>query len=118
MKEFAYNIRYVVKHGRNLKNPWSVRHMAVYQRFDGETDSSAWILLQPADSVYQQLQENAVDSSGSIEADKHKKSLHLAFLWSTEKNWREYVNYLQDQFKILVRIFLLQCAFAFVHFSC
>lgn len=103
MEEFAYNIRYVEKHGRDLKNPWLVRHMAVYHRFNAEKKSSKWILLHPSAIVCQQLEKVVSDVACHGPADR--RFLHLTFLWITEKKWREYVNYLQKEFTALVCIF-------------
>lgn len=103
MEEFAYNLRYVEKHGRDLKSPWSVRHMAVYQQFNAEKRSSKWILLHPSAAARQQLKK--VVSDVACHGPVDQRFLHLTFLWVTEKNWREYVNYLQKEFRPLVCTF-------------
>lgn len=103
-EEFAYNVRYVENHGWDLENPWSVRHMAVYHQFDAEKKSSNWILLHPSAAVRQQLEKVVSEVACAGPADR--RFLHLIFLWSTEKNWRDYVNYLENEFKALVCTFL------------
>lgn len=102
-EEFAYNLRYVEKHGRDLVNPWSVRHMAVYHQFDAEKKSSKWIFLHPSAAVRQQLEK--VVSEVACPGPADRRFLHLMFLWSTEKNWRDYVNYFENEFKALVCTF-------------
>lgn len=77
--------------------------MAVYHQFDAEKKSSKWILLHPSAAVRQKLEKviSVVASRGPAD----RRFLHLMFLWMTEKNWREYVNYLENEFRAMVSTF-------------
>lgn len=103
MEEFTYNLRYVEKHGRDLKSPWSVRQMAVYHQFDAEKKSSKWILLNPSAVICQKLQK--VISVVACRGPADRRFLHLMFLCMAEKNWREYVNFLEKEYRAMVSTF-------------
>jgi hypothetical protein len=102
LPEFVYNLRYPEEHGRDLRDPWSMRHTAIYQKYDVEKDTSVWILLQPSKACYQQLRQIFLsDKFGSLQ--KHRKHFwHMLFMWSFEQNWRDYINFLEKDLTTLV----------------
>jgi len=100
-EEFMYNLRYAARHGRERKTPWTIRHTAIYHRFNLKTRSSLWILLQPSEDSYNDLKElyHNTDCGGQ---SGHRGLLHELFFWGVEGNWREYINYLQKELLVLV----------------
>lgn len=97
-----YNLRYADKHGRDRKNPWSIRHTAIYQRFNSATKSSIWILLQPSEVSYKDLKDAVEDFDNTTHLDQSKLLLHELFFWNANKNWRDYINFLQKELLTLV----------------
>ncbi|KAF2732805.1 hypothetical protein EJ04DRAFT_565675 [Polyplosphaeria fusca] len=99
-EEFMYNLRYAAKHGRQRRNPWAIRHMAIYHRFNLNTQSSLWILLQPSEDSYNDLKKLYHDTDCRGQSG-HRGLLHELFFWDVEGNWREYINYLQKELLVL-----------------
>jgi hypothetical protein len=91
----------VESHGRNLKDPWSLRQSAVYQRYDCESGRSRFVIFQPSDAMYRQLRE-ILQHFPSPNSPFSNEAIHSAFLWSSEANSREYINYLEREFRALV----------------
>jgi hypothetical protein len=99
--ELGYNIKYVAPHGRDYpKDPFSIREVGVYQRYDPKTQRSSWIFLQvPEDlkrrlaSVFQHTKESTPMSQFQI---------HTMVLLSVSEAWRDYLVYLEEQFSNLV----------------
>lgn len=87
--EICYILRSYEKHGRsNLTDPWSLRQMAVYQRYNMSKGTSMWILLQP----FQRLKDSLWKDLYNWCPSAHPLTLH-ALLASLEIfNWRWYLN--------------------------
>ncbi|KAF8251002.1 hypothetical protein K440DRAFT_638836 [Wilcoxina mikolae CBS 423.85] len=103
--EFCYCLRYVAKHDREQQNPWSLRQTAVYQRYDSTSQSSKWILIQPSESLRVELAEylesEVIMTGSAIIADCNAHTVHVMIFSSTERGWREYMNYLQAELNVL-----------------
>ncbi|KAH8587929.1 hypothetical protein B0O99DRAFT_601212 [Bisporella sp. PMI_857] len=99
--EFTYNLRYPDKHGRDLNDPWSIRNMAVYQQFNSVTTSSSWIILQPSKACYRLLRDFSNGSEYSQARISGLPLVNMLYFWSIEKNWRDYINYLEKELLIL-----------------
>ncbi|CZR63125.1 uncharacterized protein PAC_13022 [Phialocephala subalpina] len=98
--EMAYNLRYAHKHGRQLRDPWSIRHSAIYQRCEQKTESTCCIIIQPSEAFYCQLKQ-LLHLNGTRSAPAITAVIHSAFLWDTERNWRQYINYLEKELSTL-----------------
>lgn len=99
--ELAYNLRYAHKHGRQLRDPWSIRHSAIYQRCEQKTKSTCCVIIQPSEAFYCQLKQ-LLHLNGARSAPAITAVIHSAFLWDTERNWRQYINYLEKDLSTLV----------------
>ena len=100
--EFCYNVRYIEQNGRDRGDPWSLRQMGVYHGFDWRTHSSIWIVLQPSDYVLATFEDTlqAMRALNLIQGGHHL--LHLFFLSSLERKWKDYVESLRLNIEILV----------------
>ncbi|KUJ08141.1 uncharacterized protein LY89DRAFT_350958 [Mollisia scopiformis] len=94
--ELAYNVRYAHKHGRQLRDPWSIRHSAIYQRYEQKTNSTHWVIIQPSESFYCQLKQ-FLHPNRTTSALETAAVIHSAFLWDGGRNWRQYINYLEKE---------------------
>ncbi|KAF2812456.1 uncharacterized protein BDZ99DRAFT_474619 [Mytilinidion resinicola] len=90
--EFFYNIRYVVKTGRDGW-PWSERRMGVYHKYDDTTDSSTWIILQPTASARKLPKK----FSSAIRPNLKPVVQHIFLFRSTSQSWKDYLKYLESQ---------------------
>ena len=97
-----YNLRYADKHGRDRKNPWSIRHTAIYQQFNSVTQSSIWILLQPSEASYRDFKDALEHLDCTTLSGQSKLFLHELFFWNADRNWRDYINFLQRELLTLV----------------
>lgn len=102
--EICYNIRHFEEHGRDLEDPWSCRHYAVYQQYSFEDDTSTWILIQVPKTTQAYLKRVTRESSdiNNSSTQGHPMELHLHFLASGGRNWRKYINYLSEQLDQMV----------------
>lgn len=94
---------HVEKHGRvdpDMPNddPWSVRQIGSYQRFDYEDSSSVCIHISPPKDVKSRLIE-VLGKGRFSKGSEHLSpmSLHLAFVTTTIQNWQSYVEYLESE---------------------
>jgi hypothetical protein len=93
----------VEKHGRNLKNPWSIRQLAIYQQVNLTRCFSCWIIIH----ANKLLQSNLSKATHRQEPDFDSRevllrsifSRHLAIVSSTVQNWNSYLDYLSNEFK-------------------
>ncbi|RWA04536.1 hypothetical protein EKO27_g10569 [Xylaria grammica] len=94
--ELCYLLRTYEKHGRKwLNDPWSLRQMAVYERFDASEGRSVWILIQPFSRGKSEFLRQCFRSQASRITDA---KLHGAFIGTALANWRWY---LDDQRRLL-----------------
>ncbi|OJD36867.1 ankyrin repeat protein [Diplodia corticola] len=99
--EIAYNIKYVARHGRKYpKDPYSVRESGVYQKHTAASQQCTWILLQPSNELEERLQRHMFDPLAS-NPNGHLL-IHALILLVASEDWREYVNYLEDEFSKLL----------------
>ncbi|KAI1750461.1 hypothetical protein F4782DRAFT_532365 [Xylaria castorea] len=94
--ELCYILRTYERHGRkSLKDPWSLRQMLVYERFDATEGRSVWVLLQPFARVKSEFLRRCFRSQTSqmVGPKLHEMSISIALA-----NWRWY---LDDQRRLL-----------------
>ena len=92
--EICYNILYVEKHSRDLRDPWSLRQTGIYHQFcDGLTESR-WVILNPAETVSLRLEL-------LFQSDSHQcyLALHCEFLLLLSSNWTAYIDYLNSEWR-------------------
>ncbi|KIW23674.1 uncharacterized protein PV07_11854 [Cladophialophora immunda] len=92
--ELCYCIRYVHKHGRDPKKPWSLRQLGVYQQSQGSDQPPTWILVQPPERLEQRLRNillATVKDRGNMQTIN--AVLHLVVLSTALSNWDEYIDY-------------------------
>jgi hypothetical protein len=98
--DICYNIRYVELHGRNRKDPWSFRNLALYHSYS-RAGESTWIFISLPVSIREHLKQFLDENE-----DYHHVLWHLDILISTEKNWRWYINFLEDSQQNIVSLVL------------
>ena len=99
--ELCYLLRYPARHGRKSGCPFSIRQMAIYQRFDHVKKTSRWIFVQVPDDFADELRSrlSLLGEQGKIPAcDVHRQIFLIA-----EQEWRDYICYLDAEMAILVR---------------
>ena len=101
--ELCYCIRYVAKHGRDSKSPWSLRQVGVYHQSHGPEGPSAWILVQPPAQLDQQLRSLIKGSQqDEVNIQIGHPMWHLAILATALSNWDEYVDHSRKELTNLV----------------
>lgn len=99
--EIYYSVQYVELNGRSKpSDPWSFRRYALYQRYDGDSNSSSWISIQ-LQNASQQWIHGANCNLRSLHA-LQPLSLHLRFLNTATISWRDYLNYLGTELDLIV----------------
>lgn len=89
--EFCCHLRRFERHdNRQLKDPWSLRQMTAYQRYDFDSEKSTWVLIKAFQGCKSRLR--TVISKGR---PKHPMALHLLFLTMATENWRWYIDCLR-----------------------
>jgi hypothetical protein len=89
--ETAYMLKYVEKHDRMDRDiPWSVRQMAVYQRFETSTKQSSCILIQASAKAEKRLAEVTGDDA----LKSHWAALHQCVLGTLSYGWAQYLRFL------------------------
>ncbi|KAF8855465.1 hypothetical protein BDZ45DRAFT_805004 [Acephala macrosclerotiorum] len=96
VSEVCYNIRYPALHGRPSGPPWSIRHMALYQKYSKETRRSNWILLGPSQAIEQRLEKIFLDE---LMLDANPVLPILTVLQSSETGWEAYLKSLRKQYE-------------------
>ncbi|KAM0800488.1 hypothetical protein BDR22DRAFT_889534 [Usnea florida] len=97
--KICYNVYHVQKHGRpRLKDPWSVRQIAVYQKLHLCTRTSTWIFAQLPTSIRDTIEifygAGNMDNPASPGRQSHPLALHVLILVNSQQNWKGYIHYL------------------------
>ncbi|KAF2685428.1 hypothetical protein K458DRAFT_430937 [Lentithecium fluviatile CBS 122367] len=95
--EICYNIKHFELHGRDLKDPWSCRHAAFYQRYSSAEHLSKWIIIQGPSKI-QSLIERSISAQASVLPTHHEHPLylHVQFIRLLERNWTSYLVSLEE----------------------
>ena len=103
--ECAYCLRYVDLNHRDPARPWSIRQMAVYQKYRHVKRSSTWILVSASPKTEICI-DGYIKSVANLQ-DVDPFELHVLVLEGAFSTWRPYVVYLAqrisqriDQFSI------------------
>ncbi|PVH75485.1 hypothetical protein DL98DRAFT_536503 [Cadophora sp. DSE1049] len=97
----GYNIKYVARHGRKApRDPFSVREVGVYQEYSSVTQKSSWVFLQASEQLQEQLRRTfqSVDDT----SPPYQFIIHSMILLRVSEDWRDYLNYLEEEFSMLV----------------
>lgn len=98
--ECSYLLRTYERHGRsNLKDPWSLRQMAVFHKYEPRNSRSVWILLQP----FHRAKYVFLKAFSEEPMSKYPQALHHIFLAMTMPNWRLYLNHRRRMVSRFVR---------------
>lgn len=97
--ELCYLLRYPARHGRKSGYPFSLRQVAVYQRFDDVKKTSKWIFVQAPDNLTNELRSSIASAKQKgPPGDTHRRVFTLA-----EEEWRDYICHLDAELSALVR---------------
>ena len=98
--ELCFLLRYPARHGRKSGCPFSIRQMAIYQRFDLVQKTSRWIFVQAPDDFAEELRrELSLGEQEKLSACDIYRRIFLV----AEQEWRNYICYLDAELAILVR---------------
>ena len=98
--ELCYLLRYPARHGRKSGCPFSIRQMAIYQRFDLVKKTSRWIFVQAPDDFAEDLRsELSLRGREELSASDIYRRVFLV----AELEWRDYICYLDAELATLVR---------------
>ncbi|KAI0020907.1 hypothetical protein F4780DRAFT_779130 [Xylariomycetidae sp. FL0641] len=87
--EVCYLLRTYQRHGRaSPRDPWSLRQMAVYHKFNVLENRSCWVLIQP----FAQCKPSFLSRSLKGGDEKEPHSLHAIFMSTALATWRWYLN--------------------------
>ncbi|KAK3384639.1 hypothetical protein B0T24DRAFT_662915 [Lasiosphaeria ovina] len=95
MTVVSYNLRYLEKHGRDTRDPWSWRQSVFHHDYDLDCATSSWIIIQPPERWNASLDDMDLDKQ------THPLSLHLRSLSSASANTWEYLQYLSGETLLL-----------------
>lgn len=100
--ELHYSLLYVEKHGRDLANPWAVRHMSVYQQARFDQAFSVWIIIHVSASMQEKFSANMPINEEGLDACVmlEIKTLmgHMAIISTAVVNWGSYIDSLSEAF--------------------
>lgn len=103
--ECTYCLRYVDLNHRNTAKPWSIRQMAVYQKYGHVKKTSTWILVSASQKTETCI-DRYIKSVANLQ-DVDPFELHVLFLEVASSTWRPYIVYLAqsisqriDQFSV------------------
>jgi hypothetical protein len=86
-------------------DPWSLRQIGVYQKYDGTNDRSVWIFISASDIPHQAV--DAVRQSSTFHDERRQGAivaLHAVLLETAALEWRTYLESLNAQIELLVRL--------------
>ncbi len=103
--ESCYLLKYVEMHedpGPTI-NPWTIRQVAVYQKFHLTSLESHQVVIRPSvamkEGLYNALQKNPGREREFI---SRWQNVHSLFLKTLNGNWRHYINYLDEEVSNIV----------------
>ncbi|KAL5334455.1 hypothetical protein BJX70DRAFT_17930 [Aspergillus crustosus] len=99
-EELCYSIQYVERHGRKLKDPWSLRQTGVYHMYCGRTKHSRWVLINPNDGLKTLLKNSsAIDPevSSSGQQSIQTWTFYVQLLLTLGSDWTDYIDYLGSE---------------------
>ncbi len=107
MEEITYNLYHVEQHGRsNLKDPWSIRQTAVYQKFSFNDERSTWTMVQlakPIRNIIEKVIAGAKPRSSTTRGHWLLPILiHTMILTMSQREWKTYIHYLAKRLASLV----------------
>jgi hypothetical protein len=107
--EFAYMLRRVELHGRELaegQSPWSIRQTGVYHSFKSKLSDNAnsslgksvFLMVAPSPTVEEQLEEY-FESRTTVSQPVSAWNTHRLLVADSLKNWMDYMAHLEEKSK-------------------
>jgi hypothetical protein len=94
----CYNMKHFELHGRELKDPWSCRHAAFYQRYSFTEHISTWVIVQGPSNIQSFIERSLpAQASGLPAYHEHPLYPHVQFIKFLERNWTSYLVTLDEQ---------------------
>ncbi len=102
-------LKYVQLHedpGRSI-NPWAIRQAALYQKMDLKSLESHHIFVRLSAAMQEALLQ-ALQRNPNQECDfiSRWQSVHILLLGTLNADWRQYINYLDEEVAKIVRTFV------------
>jgi hypothetical protein len=95
--ETCYLLKHVELNGRRGPNPWSVRQMGVYQKFNIAEQRGKCILIQPSLELQRRLQEELDDGDNYGELIDEWMNVHSQCINTLSRNWLAYIKFLEKE---------------------
>ena len=103
--ELCYNIRFFQRNGRTTGDPWSLRQVGVYQKHNGPRRCSVWIFISVGDTPQKALETAKKPGVFDFGQSPINSSMfHGILLKTTAHEWQDYLQSLNAQLDLLVRI--------------
>ncbi|TKA72827.1 hypothetical protein B0A55_06036, partial [Friedmanniomyces simplex] len=84
--EVCYNVPHVERHGRDLRDPWSLRQTAFYHQHSRNTEASRWIVLNASPRTRATLDRFLASDTRCCSL-----AVHTQLLTMLGSNWMPYV---------------------------
>ncbi|KAK6519178.1 hypothetical protein TWF281_003867 [Arthrobotrys megalospora] len=95
--EAGYNIKYVARHNRDRpKDPFVVRQIGVYQKFNPRDKIGVWVLLHAASGLKDRLASLLEKFNQQPQDLALQVEMHLTILQYCGEGWRPYIAYLEN----------------------
>ncbi|KAK3369224.1 hypothetical protein B0T24DRAFT_632148 [Lasiosphaeria ovina] len=102
--ELSYLLKYVgQREGVSAgANPYSIRHVVMYQRLDFETGHSDHVLVRLSEPMKDRLGDEVLDNTQRAhDFVRNWYGLHSIFLGTVEQDMRKFVNYLDSELTMI-----------------
>jgi hypothetical protein len=101
MTELAYILKYPENKAplSTGGEPWVIRQIGIYQKFNKLTGKSVWVLLccQPDSPAYKLVKKVLEERLSSVSALRYPVVLHLTLVSCYLYNWRDYMLYYETE---------------------
>lgn len=92
--EISYTAKHVEEHGRSeVYDPWSIRQLGVYHKYDAARNQNIFILLNPSTPLTKRFEEMDPGTSAL--------GIHCLILGAMTERWTQYLAYLEFQCKTI-----------------
>ena len=85
-------------------NPWTIRQVVIYQKFDFQSLESSHIFVRLSKAMAEELHDALqINKDRGRELVGRWDRIHILYLRTLNENWRQYVNYLDEEVSKIVR---------------
>ena len=101
--EFSFLLRYPAKHGRsNTRTLWSLRQVAMYRRYNTETQHTTTVLLQCPEIIRDFILEGNSGQKGNNKDDDDRFSIATELISFATLQWKTFIVDLETELMAMV----------------